>query len=82
MDSDRILVVDEGKTVEFDSPATLIDREGLFSALVNGSPNASFLRGIALGERNVLEALEVELEVEEGTAGSYSDSDVESVPVL
>jgi len=91
MDSDRILVVDEGNAVEFDSPAALLERDGLFSSLVNGSPNASFLRGIATGERNVLEALEVELVAAEdpdlvsvvhASDSDSDDSDSGSVAVL
>ncbi|KAJ2112391.1 Canalicular multispecific organic anion transporter 2 [Coemansia sp. RSA 922] len=34
MDSDRILVMDEGKVAEFDTPANLLARDGHFSKLV------------------------------------------------
>jgi len=38
MDSDRILVLDEGEAVEFDTPAVLLAKEdGLFKALVEKS---------------------------------------------
>lgn len=36
IDADRILVMDQGKIAEFDSPATLLaDKESMFSKLVN-----------------------------------------------
>ncbi|CAH2036088.1 unnamed protein product [Thlaspi arvense] len=34
MDGDRVLVIDEGKAKEFDSPARLLERQSLFGALV------------------------------------------------
>ena len=34
LDSDRIVVLDHGRVAEFDSPAALIERRGLFYDLV------------------------------------------------
>ena len=34
LDSDRILVLEKGRVAEFDSPATLVDKKGLFYELV------------------------------------------------
>lgn len=34
LDSDRIVVLDHGKVAEFDTPAELISRKGLFYELV------------------------------------------------
>jgi ABC-type multidrug transport system fused ATPase/permease subunit len=34
LDSDRIVVLDHGKVAEFDSPAELVKRKGLFYELV------------------------------------------------
>jgi ABC-type multidrug transport system fused ATPase/permease subunit len=34
LDSDRIVVLDKGEVVEFDSPSELIKREGMFYTLV------------------------------------------------
>lgn len=50
LDSDRIVVLQQGKVAEFDTPAELIGRRGLFYELVkeagllegNGNGNASF----------------------------------------
>jgi len=46
LDSDRIIVLDRGTVAEFDSPATLVKRKGLFYELVKeanllGSVDAS-----------------------------------------
>lgn len=35
MDSDRVVVLDQGEVVEFDTPATLIKRKRIFYDLVN-----------------------------------------------
>jgi ATP-binding cassette, subfamily C (CFTR/MRP), member 1 len=37
MDSDRIVVLDKGEVVEFDTPAELIKRKGVFHGLVKKS---------------------------------------------
>ena len=34
LDSDRIVVLDHGKVAEFDTPSTLVRRQGLFYQLV------------------------------------------------
>lgn len=50
MESDRVLVLDRGRFVEFDSPHALLQRrDSLFSALVDetGSTNAMQLRSQA-----------------------------------
>lgn len=47
MDSDRILVMDDGRIAEFDSPAALLAREGsIFASMVNitGASSAAVLR--------------------------------------
>jgi ABC-type proline/glycine betaine transport system ATPase subunit len=52
IDSDRILVLDDGRAVEFDSAAKLLkNKQGLFSSLVQstGSANAHYLERIAAG---------------------------------
>ena len=45
MDSDRILVVDEGRVKEFDTAKNLISKKGLFYDLVVSSGDASLLEG-------------------------------------
>ena len=50
MDYDVVLVMDEGKAVEFDSPAALLDRDvSVFSQLVKstGEESAKALRQMA-----------------------------------
>lgn len=37
MDSDRVLVLDDGHVAEFDSPSTLISRGGIFASMVEKS---------------------------------------------
>jgi len=37
MACDKILVLDSGKLVEFDSPKALLTRDGVFKSLVDGS---------------------------------------------
>lgn len=37
MDSDYVLVMDDGKASEFDSPANLMERDGMFRDLVKAS---------------------------------------------
>merc|ERR1712008_485745 len=40
MDSDRVLVLDDGKVAEFDSPAALIRQGGIFASMVEKSDSA------------------------------------------
>jgi hypothetical protein len=52
IDSDRILVMDAGKAVEFDTPKALLAKEGgIFAGMVEstGAASAEFLRGVANG---------------------------------
>ena len=49
MDYDVVLVIDQGKSVEFGSPKELLDRDGLFGKLVDstGEESSSALRAAA-----------------------------------
>ncbi|KAG9012419.1 hypothetical protein FRB94_006034 [Tulasnella sp. JGI-2019a] len=49
MSSDKILVLDAGKVVEFDSPAALLKKDGMFKALVDGSSDRDVLYGLIKG---------------------------------
>ena len=56
IDSDRILVLGQGKLLEFDTPAALLaNQKSEFSSMVNetGASNASFLRRVAAGETSL-----------------------------
>jgi ABC-type multidrug transport system fused ATPase/permease subunit len=41
MDSDRILVMDQGQVAEFDTPARLLQQKGLFHRMVHESKRGS-----------------------------------------
>ncbi|VDC01970.1 unnamed protein product [Peniophora sp. CBMAI 1063] len=47
MDADRIMVLDAGNIVEFDSPTALLAREGLYKALVEESADKEALYAMA-----------------------------------
>lgn len=60
IDSDRILVLDGGKKVEFGTPAELLSNpDGVFTSMVDstGAQNAQFLRDVAAGQVNLKEVL-------------------------
>jgi ABC-type multidrug transport system fused ATPase/permease subunit len=59
MDSDRIMVLDAGKIVEFDTPANLLSRDSFFKSMVDatGPDTAEYLRSIAFGEISFMDAL-------------------------
>jgi ABC-type multidrug transport system ATPase subunit len=63
IDCDRILVLDKGKIVEFDSPQALIESGGEFASLVEdtGPEMAGLLRGIADGSRSLQEVYDTAL---------------------
>jgi ABC-type multidrug transport system fused ATPase/permease subunit len=49
MDYDFVLVMDNGRAVEFGSPVSLLEKEGAFSELVDatGEESAASLRAMA-----------------------------------
>eukprot|EP00897_Mesotaenium_endlicherianum_P008662 jgi/Mesen1/7824/ME000417S07136 len=59
IDSDRILVMDAGKVVEYDTAKALLERKGLLYSMVQstGASNAKYLHRAAFGEANVEEEL-------------------------
>jgi ABC-type multidrug transport system fused ATPase/permease subunit len=47
MDSDRVLVLDDGYVAEYDSPQRLLEKEGgLFKAMIDKSKNAKLMGAI------------------------------------
>eukprot|EP01090_Pellita_catalonica_P017592 TRINITY_DN5348_c0_g1_i1.p1 TRINITY_DN5348_c0_g1~~TRINITY_DN5348_c0_g1_i1.p1 ORF type:complete len:429 (-),score=79.70 TRINITY_DN5348_c0_g1_i1:14-1300(-) len=46
MDSDKIVVLDKGALVEYAAPATLLQQDSLFKALVEGSGQSARLKGM------------------------------------
>eukprot|EP01125_Pyxidicula_operculata_P007654 TRINITY_DN2595_c0_g1_i1.p1 TRINITY_DN2595_c0_g1~~TRINITY_DN2595_c0_g1_i1.p1 ORF type:complete len:1040 (-),score=251.73 TRINITY_DN2595_c0_g1_i1:92-3211(-) len=58
MDSDKILVLDQGKVAEYDKPAKLLEnKNGLFYSMVqaSGASSAEYLTKIALGKINLFQ---------------------------
>ncbi|GMN54603.1 hypothetical protein TIFTF001_023730 [Ficus carica] len=53
IDSDRILVLDAGQVLEYDSPEELLNKESAFSGMVQstGPANAEYLCGLVLGDK-------------------------------
>ncbi|KAG8864753.1 hypothetical protein FRB96_003338, partial [Tulasnella sp. 330] len=49
MTADKVLVLDAGNVVEFDSPAALLEKEGTFKALVDGSGDRDALYDLVKG---------------------------------
>jgi ABC-type multidrug transport system ATPase subunit len=83
MDFDRILVFDDGKIKEFDTPTNLLEKEGgSFRAMVEatGAESARVLRDIAQGDMDAL-ALENDItmdQVNEAPAGESGDAESKS----
>ncbi|XP_061370037.1 ABC transporter C family member 2-like isoform X2 [Gastrolobium bilobum] len=58
IDCDRIILLDGGKVLEYDTPEELLSNEGsAFSKMVQstGAANAQYLRSLALGEKSARE---------------------------
>jgi ABC-type multidrug transport system ATPase subunit len=67
IDSDRILVLDAGRLIEFDTPRNLLAKEdGMFSSMVRstGAANAKYLQSIVMGEVDMKGDIEQEAEKE------------------
>ena len=68
IDSDRVLVLDRGHVLEYDTPSTLLAKEGgAFSDMVDetGKENSAYLRALANGEQPpaVLETSQIPVSV-------------------
>jgi len=64
MDADKVIVLDKGEVVEYDSPKKLLESKGIFAGMVaaTGPSSAEYLRKIAFGEISAIAALEEESE--------------------
>jgi ABC-type multidrug transport system fused ATPase/permease subunit len=67
MDSTKVLVLNRGELSEYDKPATLLDRDGIFASMVaaTGPEQAEHLSKIARGEIGVVQALQSLKAIEE-----------------
>ena len=72
MDSDRIMVLDKGQIVEFDTPKNLLKKDTIFRSMVEatGPETSEYLKAIAFGEISFLDALAELVEAESGAAES------------
>ena len=84
IDSDRILVLDQGVAKEFDSPKALLDNpESQFLAMVNdtGPENAVILKQVATGELGIKDAIAAaaaNAAAQECESGNKDDEQAES----
>jgi len=78
MDSSRVLVLDKGKVAEYDQPKNLLEQNGIFTGMVEatGSASAGYLRKIANGELNVIEAIDVIQSVDKQQQQPPSEVDI------
>jgi len=76
MDSTRVMVLDKGSVAEFDTAPKLLDNPGIFSSMIdaNGPAVSQFLRKIAYGEVDVIEALKTEKQGQQGQQGDEEKS--------
>lgn len=60
IDNDRVMVLDQGRIVEFDTPKKLLKKKGVFYGMVQatGHATAAHLTAIANGEAKVTEVIE------------------------
>lgn len=72
MDSDRIMVLDKGRIVEFDTPKNLLKKDTIFKSMVEatGPETSAYLKAIAFGEISFLDALAQLVDEEEGAVES------------
>lgn len=84
MDSDRIMVLDKGEIVEFDTPANLINqKKGYLRSMVDatGAATAQYLTQVALGELSVVDVITAGVtETAEETASPTPQPIIEKPP--
>jgi ABC-type proline/glycine betaine transport system ATPase subunit len=71
MDSDRVMVLDKGELMEFDTPRNLLENpKSIFASMVaaTGPATAAYLRQVAFGEKSVLDSIGGELEHGNGSS--------------
>jgi len=66
MDSTKVMVLDKGQIAEFNTPAKLLDANGIFASMVEatGPAVSKYLKKVAKGEVDVLEVNSILIQVE------------------
>lgn len=75
MDSDRVMVLDKGKIVEFDRPAKLLEnKKSIFASMVKatGPASAAYLTKLARGEVSIFDAIPADVLEESAENGDMS----------
>ncbi len=81
MDSTKVLVLNRGELAEYDKPANLLERDGIFSSMVaaTGNEQAEHLKKIARGEIGVVQSLQSLKEISHEDELSVSEEVIQAL---